>query len=121
MNKLIEENGGTPPKEIKADEPYNSTTEEERQEEERRRNIIKEFYITEFVQDESAECYKSAKEGAMTCDLIGANLKEASGQSINVLLKMNCLIALIFSLFFIKTGYFSDSFSNVTRSSIPSF
>lgn len=50
--------------------------------------------------------YDECKEAAVIGDTIGDPLKDTSGPSINILIKLSSIISVVFGGFFLKTNFF---------------
>merc|ERR1711957_175602 len=80
-------------------------TEEEKNEREieLRENIRD---VGKCIEDAEIEFYEGCKEAAVIGDTVGDPLKDTSGPSINILIKLSSIISVIFADFFLKTNFF---------------
>jgi len=62
-----------------------------------------EFYI---------DAYKSAHESSVIGDTVGDPLKDTSGPSLNILIKLSCILSVVFGGVFLKTSLLSKSFNH---------
>lgn len=58
------------------------------------------------LQREEFEIFKNAAAASITGDTVGDPMKDTSGPSLNILIKLSSIISLVFGSFFVKTSYF---------------
>ena len=54
--------------------------------------------------------YKKAEKASIIGDTVGDPLKDTSGPSLNILIKLSSIISVVFAGFFLKTGYLQKYF-----------
>ena len=88
-----------------------ATDIEGRKQEEEDKRIITEFYRSEVLISSDRQSYKVAETAANIADTVGDPLKDTTGPSLNVLIKLSTIISLIFGHFFVNTGFFTKAFA----------
>lgn len=61
------------------------------------------------INDANIQFYDDCKEAAVIGDTIGDPLKDTSGPSINILIKLSSIISVVFGGLFVKTQYLVPS------------
>lgn len=61
---------------------------------------------SKVIEDAEIQFYEECKEAAVIGDTIGDPLKDTSGPSINILIKLSSIISVIFGDLFLKTNFF---------------
>ena len=56
--------------------------------------------------------YKKAEKASIIGDTVGDPLKDTSGPSLNILIKLSSIISVVFANFYLKTGYLQKYFYN---------
>lgn len=54
--------------------------------------------------------YSRAEGASITGDTVGDPLKDTSGPSLNILIKLSSILSVVFSPLFLKTSYLADKF-----------
>lgn len=117
MEDLVKKRGGIPDR----DDAYKAYVTsnnyiEGREREKEERLLIREFHETEIIRARfqldvlRAKSYKRrsfrfAEKASIVGDTIGDPLKDTSGPSLNILVKLSSIISVVFADFYIKTGY----------------
>lgn len=118
LEQLIQEKKGVPEL-IESYKPYATDINdlEKREKEKEEKILIRELHKEEimfakFPQDYLKEkknfkrrTYRFAEKASITCDTIGDPLKDTSGPSVNILIKLSSIFAVIFAFFFKNTGW----------------
>ncbi len=55
--------------------------------------------------------FRFAEKASITGDTIGDPLKDTSGPSLNILIKLSSIISVVFGDFYLKTGYAASVFN----------
>lgn len=122
LEKLIADKGGIPPK-SDAYKAYSTlaTDIEAREKEKEERLLIRELYDVEiikakfpqeFLRDKKfkRKTFRFAEKASITGDTIGDPLKDTSGPSLNILIKLSSIISVVFGYFYIETGFTAKYF-----------
>jgi len=118
LEKLIQEKNGKPEK-IEAYKAYSTNVNdlEAREKEKEERMLIIELHEVEllkckFPQDylkNKPNCkrksFRFAEKASITGDTIGDPLKDTSGPSLNILIKLSSILSVVFATFYINTGF----------------
>ena len=67
------------------------------------------------IKDATINFYDDCKEAAVIGDTIGDPLKDTSGPSINILIKLSSIISVVFGGLFLKTNFFGKKETTATR------
>jgi len=59
-----------------------------------------------LIKDKESDIYKRAENASIIGDTVGDPLKDTSGPSLNILIKLSSIISVVFGSLFLKTGYF---------------
>jgi Na+/H+-translocating membrane pyrophosphatase len=60
---------------------------------------------THYLKGKEIKLYKQAEQASITGDTIGDPLKDTSGPSLNILIKLSSIISVVFGTLFVKTSY----------------
>jgi hypothetical protein len=73
---------------------------------------IKRFYLKDYEDDEriivcnkSLKFYKFAETASIIGDTVGDPMKDTSGPSLNILIKLSSIISVVFGTLFLNTSY----------------
>jgi len=58
-----------------------------------------------FIKDKNIDIYKQAEQASIIGDTVGDPLKDTSGPSLNILIKLSSIISVIFGTVFVKTAW----------------
>lgn len=62
------------------------------------------IYLKNF-KGEKLKSYKKAEKASIVGDTVGDPMKDTSGPSLNILIKLSSIISVVFGSLFLKTGY----------------
>ena len=62
------------------------------------------IYLKNF-KGEKLKCYKKAEKASIVGDTVGDPMKDTSGPSLNILIKLSSIISVVFGSLFLQTGY----------------
>jgi len=112
MIEVKNNNKGEVPQPIDDTTPFKSldTEQEARVKEIKYRNTVKEFHIEEIIKSRDRKSFAEAEEGSIVGDTVGDPLKDTSGPSLNILIKLSAITSVIFGGIFLKTGWASNVF-----------
>jgi Na+/H+-translocating membrane pyrophosphatase len=104
---LIKENNGKIPSIKQAFLPVsNKLKGEELDKEENKRRLIKDLNTRiKINNDNPTVYYKQAEKASIIGDTVGDPLKDTSGPSLNILIKLSCITSVVFYKFYLNTGY----------------
>lgn len=68
----------------------------------------KTLYITKNSIN-NKDFYDKCKNASIVGDTVGDPLKDTSGPSINILIKLSSIVSVVFGSFFVKTSYLIDN------------
>ncbi len=57
------------------------------------------------IQDKNVEIYKLAEQASIIGDTVGDPLKDTSGPSLNILIKLSSIISVVFGSLFVSTSF----------------
>ena len=57
------------------------------------------------IKDKENKMYKKAESASITGDTVGDPMKDTSGPSLNILIKLSSIISVVFGALFLKTSY----------------
>lgn len=115
LSVLIKNNNNEYPKEIDEETAFTTSDEdvEARSEEIINRNLIKELYIVEVIKSRKYKSYRNAEKSSIVGDTVGDPLKDTSGPSLKILIKLSAIFSLIFGELMVNTNIFKDVFENI--------
>jgi K(+)-stimulated pyrophosphate-energized sodium pump len=58
-----------------------------------------------FIKDKKIEIFKLAEQASIIGDTVGDPLKDTSGPSLNILIKLSSIISVIFGTVFVNTAW----------------
>ncbi len=58
-----------------------------------------------FIKDKKIEIYRQAEQASIIGDTVGDPLKDTSGPSLNILIKLSSIISVIFGTVFVNTSW----------------
>jgi H(+)-translocating pyrophosphatase len=101
--------------------PFKSldTDEESRAKEIKYRELVKEFHIEEIIKSRDRKSFAEAEEGSIVGDTVGDPLKDTSGPSLNILIKLSAITSVIFGEIFLKTGWAAGVFDTAITPGSP--
>lgn len=62
-------------------------------------------YKTEIIIRGELKIYRYAEKASIIGDTVGDPMKDTSGPSLNILIKLSSIISVVFGLLFVKTGW----------------
>ena len=120
MEELLKSRGGVVPDIEECYGVYKTSITanngEDRQKEKKEKLLIREFHVEEILKAKfKIEClvnkpmkrrsFRFAEKASITGDTIGDPLKDTSGPSLNILIKLSSIISVVFATFYLNTGY----------------
>ena len=58
-----------------------------------------------YIEGKHLKLYKKAESASITGDTVGDPMKDTSGPSLNILIKLSSIISVVFGSLFLKTSY----------------
>lgn len=58
-----------------------------------------------YVKDKKIKIYKSSEKASIIGDTVGDPMKDTSGPSLNILIKLSSIISVVFGTLFVNTSY----------------
>ena len=112
MEEIIKNNDGKIPEERLINAPRNKNLQgEELEKEEERRRLIKDLNTPVIITSKKHTTYfKQAEKASIIGDTVGDPLKDTSGPSLNILIKLSSIISVVFGGFYLNTGYLEQYF-----------
>lgn len=72
----------------------------------------KDEFSDEILKDKNSPFYFRAESASITGDTVGDPLKDTSGPSLNILIKLSSILSVVFSPLFLKTSFLNKSTSS---------
>jgi len=70
------------------------------------------FFYAKKWKGENLRGYRKAEKSSITGDTVGDPLKDTSGPSLNILVKLSSIISVVFGTLFVNTGYALRNYGN---------
>lgn len=61
-----------------------------------------------YIKDKNLDTYRSAEQASIIGDTVGDPLKDTSGPSLNILIKLSSIISVVFGGLFVSTAYLKN-------------